>query len=135
MQTSDDPFDDVLFLEERLQDEGWEEGLEAGRKVGEQEGRVLGWEKGLSLSKEVGFYYGSASLWKHVVEQNPQNWPSRLPAALTSLLSLIGQFPLDNPRQEDLFELLEKIRAKHKQISSLLQSKQSYSPKKSQMSF
>ena len=60
---ADDPFDDVLNLEDQFYEEGYRQGSEDGVKAGRIEGRSLGLEKGFDKFLESGRLHGKAIVW------------------------------------------------------------------------
>jgi hypothetical protein len=58
-----DPFDDLLGLEERFYDEGFQIGTADGEKAGRIEGRVFGLEKGFEKYVEAGRLHGRSLVW------------------------------------------------------------------------
>lgn len=61
--TSNDPFDDVLHLEEKFYSDGHKQGLADGERAGRTEGRSFGIEKGFEKFVEAGRMYGKAVVW------------------------------------------------------------------------
>ncbi|KAK0635920.1 hypothetical protein B0T17DRAFT_503418 [Bombardia bombarda] len=59
----DDPFEDILNLEEQFYQDGYKQGQEDGVKAGRSEGRSLGLEKGFQKFIESGRLYGRAIVW------------------------------------------------------------------------
>ncbi|KFY27043.1 hypothetical protein V493_03726 [Pseudogymnoascus sp. VKM F-4281 (FW-2241)] len=60
---SADPFDDLLDLEEKFYDEGYQLGTTEGAKAGKIEGRVFGLEKGFEKFVEAGRLHGRSVVW------------------------------------------------------------------------
>ena len=60
---AEDPFDDILNLEEKFYHEGYRQGQEDGIKAGRIEGRSFGMEKGFEKFVESGRLYGKAIVW------------------------------------------------------------------------
>ncbi|KAK1836006.1 hypothetical protein QBC39DRAFT_340200 [Podospora conica] len=61
--THDDPFEDLLNLEEKFYQDGYRQGQEDGVKAGRAEGRGLGLEKGYQKFFESGRLFGRAIVW------------------------------------------------------------------------
>ena len=70
MAVADDPFEDVLNLEEQFYQAGYKQGQADGVRAGRTEGRQLGLEKGFQKFVESGRLCGRAVVWAN-----------RLPAA------------------------------------------------------
>ena len=60
---ADDPFEDLLNLEEQFYQDGYKEGAADGAKAGRIEGRSFGLEKGFEKFRESGLLYGKAIVW------------------------------------------------------------------------
>ena len=60
---SSDPFDDILGLEDKFYDEGYQLGSTEGAKAGKIEGRVFGLEKGFEKYVEAGRLHGRSVVW------------------------------------------------------------------------
>lgn len=60
---ADDPFDEILNLENEFYDQGYKEGLEDGIKAGRTEGRIFGLEKGYEKFFAAGRLYSRAVVW------------------------------------------------------------------------
>ncbi|XP_064594984.1 protein LTO1 homolog [Liolophura sinensis] len=114
-----DCFDAIEMAGERFRNEGYMEGLDAGRSVGYQEGVTIGKKQGWKIGSELGFYHGFASSWRKLAAQYPDS-KQRVIKALDSLVMMIDEFPLSDPTTQSLQDQLEQIRGKFKQISSLL---------------
>lgn len=60
---ANDPFEDILNLEEQFYQEGYKQGREDGVAAGRSEGRSLGLEKGFQKFAEAGMLFGKAIVW------------------------------------------------------------------------
>ena len=60
---AEDPFDDLLNLEDRFYEEGYKQGTEDGIQAGRIEGRSFGLEKGFEKFLESGRLHGKAVVW------------------------------------------------------------------------
>lgn len=58
-----DPFDDLLGLEDKFYNEGFQLGTTDGAKAGRIEGRVFGIEKGFEKYAEMGRLHGKTLVW------------------------------------------------------------------------
>lgn len=66
---SSDPFDDLLGLEDKFYDEGYQLGSTEGAKAGKIEGRVFGLEKGFEKYVEAGRLNGRSIVWAGRIPQ------------------------------------------------------------------
>ncbi|XP_028812504.1 protein LTO1 homolog [Denticeps clupeoides] len=116
---NDDLFDSVLMADDRFRIEGYREGFEEGTRRGMIEGHNHGMIHGAKLSSEVSFYYGFAMTWKYLLQKNTHGKARKRLKAVEVLGDLIQKFPHE-PQHENLQEDVERIRAKFRQVCSLL---------------
>lgn len=108
---------------QRLNDAGYEEGLELGKKHGEEEGYSHGLIEGAKKGSEVGFYRGFAMTWIGLLQSNSDqtNKSTKSLNRLQETLDLVDAYPKTN---DDLCqEKLIDLRMKFKQSISLLNLK------------
>ncbi|XP_062327105.1 protein LTO1 homolog [Osmerus eperlanus] len=117
---SEDLFDCILMADDKFHVEGYHEGFDEGTRQGIMEGRMHGATHGAKLSTEVSFYHGFAVTWKSILQNSTDPKARKKLKALEVLLSLLEKFPSDNPQYENLQEDMEKLRAKFRQVCSLL---------------
>ncbi|TGJ80233.1 hypothetical protein E0Z10_g8551 [Xylaria hypoxylon] len=72
MNSDDDPFDDLLNLEEQYYREGYEEGLKDGVEAGRVEGYSLGLQKGFEKFIEAGRLQSKAMVWANRIPKYQQ---------------------------------------------------------------
>lgn len=118
--------EEVSWPEERFSEGGWENGVRDGGKAGYLEGFHLGLEKGSEVGKELGFISGCLLYWK--TQLKPEETKHKATKTFASLEKMIHEFPLENPQDERLFELMEKIRAKFRLLNSQLETNIKYNP-------
>jgi hypothetical protein len=77
-----DPFDDLLGLEDRFYNEGFQLGTTDGAKAGRIEGRIFGLEKGFEKYAEMGRLHGKSLVWagRPLKNHTPATEASRIPA-------------------------------------------------------
>lgn len=120
--------DNLDDLEEELKKEqfadGYKSGLQVGREAGVKEGKQSGAEEGANIGSEVGYYRGFLVTWLHLLQSGQAadaKLPKSLQTKLQETLQLIDEFPKTNETSSE--EMLEKIRVKFKQSTSLLNIK------------
>ncbi|XP_071329070.1 protein LTO1 homolog [Trachinotus anak] len=117
---ADDLFDSILLADERFRGEGYQEGFERGTRRGLQDGRRHGASHGAKLSTEISFYHGFAITWKCLLQNNTDVKSRKRLKALEALLGLIQNSPHDDPQSAQLEEDMDKLRAKFRQVCSML---------------
>ena len=146
IRATNDPFDDVLSLEDTFYKEGLQLGHEDGEQAGRLEGRAFGLEKGFEKSLALGRFHGAATVWAGRMDAGdrsvkvydlPDNSESRIPNSvdlhfpLNSRLALhikslfalteIETVPTNNTEDEiaDLDDRLRRAEGKAKVIEKL----------------
>ncbi|XP_066299704.1 protein LTO1 homolog [Branchiostoma lanceolatum] len=130
----DAAFDDIFLAEEKFQNQGYQEGFELGKQAGIEEGHVMGISQGRSMGSEIGFYHGFACSWKVILERDSSKGPRAL-KAVDALLELIWRIPIRNAEYGGLTEDLDRIRAKFRQVCSLLGVSPDFGNTKTSLSF
>lgn len=74
---SDDPFDDLLELEDEFFKEGYDAGVADSAYAGLIEGKVFGIEKGYEKALELGRLHGHALVWKRRMEDSQSDHTER----------------------------------------------------------
>ncbi|XP_065070866.1 protein LTO1 homolog [Rhopilema esculentum] len=126
IRNADDIFDDIVLIEQKLHLDGYNEGYFEGQLVGDVEGFKLGVERGKAFGQEVGFYHGFCSTMLMLQDEDcgSQRLVKVLQQMKTKLLKMENK-GLD-PQDQSLFDDLETVRAKFKQVSSLMNATPQY---------
>ncbi|XP_069034039.1 protein LTO1 homolog isoform X3 [Embiotoca jacksoni] len=115
-----DLFDSILLADEKFRGDGYREGFERGTRRGLQDGRRHGASHGARLSSEMSFYHGFSITWKCLLQHHTDVKSKKRVKALESLLVLIHNVPLEDPQSATLQENMERLRAKFRQVCSML---------------
>lgn len=113
-----DLFESALNLEEQFQQEGYEEGLRDGWRSGRAEGRALGLQKGFEVGHEVGFYAGCCQLWRQLQAREPTLFSQRVDRGIAAMEEAVRSFPLEDPKDERLQDLMDSLRGKFKAVAA-----------------
>ncbi|XP_060924203.1 protein LTO1 homolog [Limanda limanda] len=113
-------FDSIFLADERFRGEGYKEGFERGKCRGLQEGHRHGASHGAKLSTEISFYNGFAITWKCLLQNKTDVKSRKRIKTLEAFLGLIQNSPHDDPQSATLQEEMEKLRAKFRQVCSML---------------
>lgn len=102
-----DPFDDLLGLEDKFYDEGYQLGKTEGAKAGKIEGRVFGLEKGFEKYVEAGRLNGRSVVWAgRLPENNAPGGAQEGESSLASIPQSTSLPMLANPRLEKHIRVL-----------------------------
>jgi len=113
----DDMFDKVVFMENKLIQEGYNTGFSNGEEQGKLEGFALGIKHGREIGKELGFYKGFVKTWLLFISTDKK----RAVKLLEQLHQLLNEYNDSvNIEDETMQDKVDIIRAKFKQVSSVL---------------
>jgi len=126
-QTMDDLFDSSLNLEDTHYKEGYDEGHSHGLVAGKEEGRQVGLKVGFEIGEELGFYRGCVDIWTSAVRLDPTCFSSRAKTIIGQMEELIEKYPLMDPENVQVQEIMDSLRLKFKMVCSSLHVKLEYS--------
>ncbi|XP_068661293.1 uncharacterized protein [Aristolochia californica] len=128
MQSSnlDDIFDSAVNLEEKHSDEGFKDGFADGLAIGKQEGREVGLKHGFEVGEELGFYKGCVDVWTSVIHVNSDSFSARVQNNIKHMKELIDKYPVVDPENENVQEIMEALRLKFRAITATLGVKLDY---------
>ncbi|KAG9458006.1 hypothetical protein H6P81_002514 [Aristolochia fimbriata] len=122
----EDIFDSALNLEEKHFDEGFKDGFADGLVIGKQEGREVGLKHGFEVGEELGFYKGCVDVWTSVIHVNSDSFSARVQNNIKQMKKLIDKYPLLDPENENVQEIMEALRLKYRAITATLGVKLDY---------
>lgn len=136
-KSNEDIFDSSLNLEESLIKEGYVEGYNHGLTTGKEEARQVGLKLGFETGEELGFYKGCVDLWNSVVRVDPTRFSSRVQKGIKQMEELIEKYPVMDPENESIQEIMEALRLKFRIIRAALGVKLEYDgyPKAKEIEF
>lgn len=91
-----------------------------GEKLGSVEGRQVGFAKGFEVGQEMGFYAGCHAVWTKCVTCDPDCFGERARRSIDAFGEMLGTFPIHDPLNEEILEILNAVRGKFKTIVSLM---------------
>lgn len=122
----EDIFDSSLNLEDTHMKEGFDEGYKDGLIAGKEEGRQVGLKTGFEIGEELGFYRGCVDVWNSIIMIDPTRFSSRVQKSVKQMEELIEKYPLMEPEDESVQELMDSLRLKFKMASAALGVKLEY---------
>ncbi|KAJ8499262.1 hypothetical protein OPV22_009814 [Ensete ventricosum] len=121
-----DIFDSVVYLDESLRQEGFEDGYKDGLVSGKEEGKEVGLKMGFQVAEELGFYQGCVDVWNSVIQADSGAFSSRLQKSVQQLGDLLRKYPLLDPENEQVQEMMDAIRLKFRILSANMGVKLEY---------
>ncbi|KAL5976413.1 hypothetical protein ACLOJK_020744 [Asimina triloba] len=117
----EDIFESSLNLEEIHFNEGFRDGYKDGLISGREEGREVGLKLGFEMGEELGFYRGCLDVWKSILRiQPPTAFSSRVQKNMKQMEELLDKYPILDPEDENLQEIMGALRSKFRAISATL---------------
>ena len=80
--------------------------------MGKEDGRDVGLKTGFEIGEELGFYRGCINVWKAAIEVEPTVLSTRVQKNLKQLEELADKYPLLDPENESVQDILEAMRTK-----------------------
>lgn len=122
----DDIFDSSLNLEETHFKEGYDEGYKHGLIAGKEEAKQVGLKVGFEVGEELGFYRGCVDVWNSAIRVDPNFFSSRAKIGIRQMEELINKYPLMDPENLQVQEIMDGLRIKFKMVCSLLHVRLDY---------
>ena len=107
--TSDDPFDEILGLEDEYYDQGFKQGLADGSSAGREEGLFFGIRSGTAKARELGKVRGRLCVWQQRVRSGALGEHRTLMRQLEELEGIVKENHTDNTAEE-VERLEEQVR-------------------------
>ncbi|KGN46702.2 hypothetical protein Csa_020611 [Cucumis sativus] len=112
----DDIFDSSLNLEEAHLKEGYADGYKDGLVAGKEEAEQVGLKVGFEVGEELGFYRGCVDVWNSVIRIEPERFSIRVRKSVKLMEELLEKYPLQDPENEQVQELMEGLRLKFRAV-------------------
>lgn len=117
---SKDFLESSVLLNESQYQEGYKDGFNDGMLSGKDEGKDVGLKHGFQVGEEIGFYQGCLDIWTSAIKLDPNTFSSRVQKRIEQLQDLVTNYPLLDPENEQLQDMMEAIRLKLRIISANL---------------
>lgn len=121
-----DLFDSSLNLEDTHYKEGYAEGYDHGLTAGREEARQVGLKLGFETGEELGFYRGCVDVWSSAIRVDPNQFSSRVQKSIKTMELLLERFPVTDPENESVQEIMGNLRLKFRVICASLGVKLEY---------
>ncbi|KAL3502518.1 hypothetical protein ACH5RR_036967 [Cinchona calisaya] len=118
--TAEDIFDSSLNLEETLLKQGYDEGYADGLVSGKEEGRQVGLKTGFEVGQELGFYRGFIDIWNSAIRVDPTCFSPRVLKSIKQMEELLTKYPVSDPEDESVTEIMDSLRLKFRAICATL---------------
>ncbi|XP_058086374.1 uncharacterized protein LOC131233611 [Magnolia sinica] len=122
----EDIFDSSLKLEENHFDDGFRDGFNDGLISGKHEGREVGLKLGFEVGEELGFYRGCIDVWNSILRVEPSSFSSRVQKNMKQMEELLEKYPILDPEDENIQEIMDGLRLKFRAISATLSVRLEY---------
>ncbi|PON81943.1 Essential protein Yae1, N-terminal [Trema orientale] len=122
----EDIFDSTLNLEETHLKEGFDDGYKDGLIAGKEEGKQVGLKVGFEVGEELGFYRGCVDVWNSVIRVDPTRFSSRVQKGIKQMEELIQKYPVMEPENESVQEIMDGLRLKFRAVCASMGAKLEY---------
>ena len=88
--------------------------------------RSVGLKTGFQVGEELGFYQGCLLVWTSVSRVDPGAFSVRVKKNIEQMSALVRSYPMSDPEDEKIQDIMEKIRIKFRMITGTLGVKLDY---------
>lgn len=124
--TIDDLFDETLNLEQTHLREGFDDGYKDGLAAGKEEGIQVGLKTGFEVGEELAFYRGCVDVWISAARVDPTRFSSRVQRSVRQMDELIRDYPVGDPEDERVQDIMDSLRTRFKAVCATLSVKLEY---------
>ncbi|RLN32949.1 hypothetical protein C2845_PM03G08960 [Panicum miliaceum] len=125
-QNDTDFLEPSVLLDETHYQEGYKNGYHDGLSSGKEDGRQVGLKMGFQVGEELGFYQGCLDVWTSAMRIDQNMFSARVMKNIEQLAALVSSYPLSDPENEQVQDVMEKIRLKFRVITASLGVKLEY---------
>lgn len=119
-------FDTSLNLEQTHLKEGYDEGYTHGLATRKEEAKDVGLKHGFETGEELGFYKGCVDVWNSAIRIAPSRFSARVRKGIKQMEELIEKYPVNDPENESVQEIMGALRLKFRIIRAALGVKLEY---------
>jgi hypothetical protein len=109
-----------LLLDETGYQEGFRNGYADGLVSGKEDAREVGLKTGFQVGQELGFYQGCLHAWTSVCGIDLGVFSVRVNKHIEQMTALVRSYPMSDPEDEKVQDIMEKIRVKFRMITGTL---------------
>jgi hypothetical protein len=109
-----------LLLDETGYQEGFRNGYADGLVSGKVDAREVGLKTGFQIGEELGFYQVCIHVWASVSGIDPGVFSVRVKKHIEQISALVRSYPMSDPEDEKVQDIMEKIRVKFRMITGTL---------------
>ncbi|KAI9072794.1 hypothetical protein K1719_038136 [Acacia pycnantha] len=99
---------------------------EMERTEDEDESKQVGLKVGFEVGEELGFYRGCVDVWSSAIQVDPNCFSSRVKISTKQMDELIEKYPVLDPENLQVREIMDSLRLKFKMVCSSLHMKKDY---------
>lgn len=122
----DDLFGESLNFEEIHIKQGFDDGHKDGLIAGKEEAKQVGLKVGFEVGEELGFYKGCVDIWNSAIRVDPTRFSSRVQRGVKQMEELVDKYPVMEPENESVQEIMDDLRLKFKAVCASLGVKLEY---------
>ncbi|XP_044973353.1 protein LTO1 homolog [Hordeum vulgare subsp. vulgare] len=116
----------MVALDETHYQDGYKDGYDDGLVSGKEEGRQVGLKMGFQVGEELGFYQGCLDVWMSIICLDQDAFSARVRKHMEQLAALLSNYPLSDPENNQLQDMMKDIRLKFRVIMGSLRAKLGY---------
>ncbi|XP_048568595.1 protein LTO1 homolog [Triticum urartu] len=116
----------MIALNETHYQDGYRDGYDDGLVSGKEEGRQVGLKMGFQVGEELGFYQGCLDVWISIIRLDQDAFSARVRKYMEQLATLLSNYPLSDPENNHLQDMMKEIRLKFRVITGSLGAKLGY---------
>jgi len=125
-QNDADFLEPSVLLDETHYQEGYKNGYHDGLSSGKEDGRQVGLKMGFQVGEELGFFQGCVHMWTSATRIDQHVFSTRVMKNIEQLAALVSSYPLSDLENEQVQDVMEKIRLKFRVITASLGVKLEY---------